>query len=93
VTVKHASVSVATTATDLTSNIRDDSGFTGVTRTVVVQNKGAGSIFLGGPGVTTTSFGYELPSGSEASFDLTLGDILYGVAASAQSVTILHMGV
>lgn len=91
--VKHASVTVATTATDLTSSIRDDRGFDGVTRTVVVQNKSAGSIFIGGPGVTTSSYGYELPAGSEASFDLTLGDVLYGVAAQATSVTILHMGV
>jgi hypothetical protein len=93
VAVKHASVTVGTTSTDLTSSIRDDHGFNGVTRTVVVQNKGTGSVFLGGPGVTTSSFGYELPSGSEASFDLTLGDILFGVASSAQSVTVLHMGV
>jgi hypothetical protein len=97
VAVKHAIVTVGVAATDITSGVTDHDDRTGpgVKRTLIVQVPSDGvTVFLGGPDVTSNSFGYELPAGQEAGFDLAEDDVLWAaVAAATQVVNTLHMGV
>jgi hypothetical protein len=58
--VTHQRVSVGTTATQLTS---DADGRDGQTISIQVPASGA-TVYLGGAGVTTASYGYELLEGT-----------------------------
>lgn len=49
---------------------------------VSVQNIGSAPVYLGGSGVTTSSYGYRLDAGSSMSIDLEFGDVLYGIVAT-----------
>jgi len=91
--VNHALVSVGTSAVDLTSGVTDTDQNTQI-RSVVLTNTGTSSVFIGGPTVTTISYGYELKAGYELALDLTLGDAPYGIAAAGGGqLRVLHLGV
>lgn len=87
--VTHQRVSVGTTATKLTL---DNDGKDG--QTVNVQNPvGGADVYLGGEGVTTTSYGYLLLAGGSFSIQLDDDEKLYGVVASStQTVNIIRQG-
>lgn len=88
--VGHERVSVGTTATKLGDAERDRDGFT-----IMVQNpSGGASLYIGGTGVTTTSYGYEVVAGAEVGVELQRDEELYGVVASgSQTVNVLRIGV
>jgi hypothetical protein len=87
--VSHARVSVGTTATKLTSDFDGKDG-----QTINVQNPSGGAdVFLGGEGVTTTSYGFLLGAGISFSVELQDDEKLYAVVASStQTVNILRQG-
>lgn len=83
-----AQVTVTTTATQLSGN--SDRGAPGIS--VAVRNRGTTSIFLGGPGVTTTT-GFELAAGESATCDLAGDDELFGIcAAGTNRADVLRTG-
>jgi hypothetical protein len=86
----HERVSVGTTATLLSSQFAGKDG-----QTVSVQNPSASvTVYIGGAGVTTTSYGYALGTLADMSVDLQNGEELYGVVASSTlTVNILRQGV
>lgn len=88
--VGHERVSVGVTATVVGDAGRDRDGFT-----LIVQNPAGGaSVFLGGPGVTTTDYGYEVVSGGDVGVELLQGEELYAVVASGTvTVNTLRVGV
>lgn len=87
--VTHQRVSVGTTATQLTLDADGKDG-----QTVNVQNPTGGvSVFIGGAGVTTTSYGYLLGAGADFSIELDDDEKLFAVvAASTQTVNIIRQG-
>jgi len=87
--VSHARVSVGTTATQLTSDYDGKDG-----QTINVQNPAGGAdVYLGGAGVTTTSYGFLLGAGISFSVELQDDEKLYAVVASStQTVNILRQG-
>ena len=88
--IAHERVVVAATATKVADAERDRDGFT-----VMVQNPAGGSsVFIGGPGVTTTSYGYEVVAGAEIGVELTKDEELYAVVDSGTvTVNVLRIGV
>lgn len=87
--VTHNIVSIGTTATTISSAVSDRDG-----HSVLIQNPSESvTVFIGGTGVTTTSFGVALAGGADISIDLQQGEILFGiVAASTQNVNVLRAG-
>lgn len=87
--VTHQRVSVGTTATQLTL---DNDGKDG--QTVNVQNPSGGAdVYIGGAGVTTTSYGYLLKADTSFSIELDDDEKLFGVVASStQTVNIIRQG-
>ena len=88
--LSHERVSVTTAATQLSSNYAGKDG-----QTVSVQNPSTSvTVYLGGAGVSTASYGYALGTSSDMSIDLQDGEILYGVVASSTlTVNVLRQGV
>lgn len=88
--IDHERVSVGTTATLVGDAGRDRDGFT-----VMIQNPAGGaSVFLGGPGVTTTDYGYEVVAGGDVGVELLKGETLYAVVATGTiTVNVLKVGV
>ena len=86
----HGIVAVGTTATLLSALEAGRDG-----QTVLVQNpSGGANVFLGGAGVTTTSYGYLITAGSAFAIDLQNGESLFGVVASStQNVSVIRQGV
>lgn len=87
--VRHERVTVGTTATQLSGNNVGRSG-----QTVLVQVPAGGAdVYIGGTGVTTTSFGYLVSAGSAFAIDLQFDEKIFGVvAASTQVVNVLRQG-
>ena len=87
--VSHQRVSVGTTATQLTSDYDGKDG-----QTISVQNPAGGAdVFLGGAGVTTTSYGFLLGAGISFSVELQDDEKLYAVVTTGtQTVNILRQG-
>lgn len=87
--VSHNRVSVTTTATKLTNDFDGRNG-----QTINVQNPGDGvTVYLGGEGVTSTSYGYSLSGGTSFSIELGYKEKLYAVVASGtQTVNIIRQG-
>ena len=87
--VSHSRVSVGTTATKLTSDYDGKDG-----QTISVQNPAGGvDVFLGGAGVTTTSYGFLLGAGISFSVELQDDEKLYAVVTTGtQTVNILRQG-
>lgn len=87
--VSHQRVTVGTTATQLTS---DADGRDGQTISIQVPSGGA-TVFLGGAGVTTASYGFELLAGISFSVELQQGEKVFGVVASStQTVNVFRQG-
>lgn len=87
--VTHNIVTVGTTATVISSAANDRDG-----HSVLIQNPSASTtVFIGGAGVTTASFGVALAGGSDMSIDLLQGEVVFGiVASSTQVVNVLRAG-
>ena len=90
--INHALVSVGSTATLLTV-AASGGGKDG--STILIQNPTGGQVvYLGGAGVTTSSYGFILAVGSNISIELNQDEAVYGVVASStQSVAVLRQGV
>ncbi len=88
--ISHGIVSVGTTATLISAQSAGRDG-----QTVLVQNPSGGTtVFLGGAGVTSASYGYQLVGGSAFAIDLQVGESLFAVVASStQSVSVIRQGV
>ena len=87
--ISHQRVSVTTSATKLTA---DADGRDGQTISIQVPTGGA-TVFLGGAGVTTASYGYELIEGTSFSVELQQGEQVFGVVASStQTVNVFRQG-
>ena len=86
----HAQVSVGTTATLLSATGAGRDG-----QTVLVQNPTTGqSVYIGGTGVTTASYGFLLLAGTAFAIELQDGEGIYGVVASStQAVGVIRQGV
>ena len=87
--VSHNRVTVTTEATKLTSDFDGRDG-----QTINVQNPSGGAdVFLGGEGVTTTSYGYLLKADTSFSIELQDDEKLYAVVASStQVVNVIRQG-
>ena len=90
--INHAIVSVGSTATLLTV-AASGGGKDG--STILIQNPSGGqAVYIGGAGVTTSSYGYILAVNSNISIELNQDEAVYGVVASStQSVAVLRQGV
>lgn len=88
--VAHERVSVGTTATKLSSDFSGNDG-----QTINVQNPYGGvDVYIGGAGVTTTSYGFLLKAETSMSIDLLEHENLYAVVASGtQTVNVIRQGV
>jgi len=86
----HAQVSVGSTATLLSATGAGRDG-----QTVLVQNPTNGqSVYIGGTGVTTASYGFLLLAGTAFAIELQDGEGIYGVVASStQTVGVIRQGV
>lgn len=84
-------MSVTTAATALNASL--DGGKDG--STISVQNPtGGNTVYLGGAGVTSASYGVLLAAGVTFSIELNQGETLFGiVASSTQNVAVLRQGV
>lgn len=79
--VSHSIVAVNTTAVAiLAAKARGQR--TGNRRNVIIQNKGANIVFLGGAGVTAAAHGHELATNGVLQLSIAEGDALYGVAST-----------
>ena len=87
--ITHERVSIGTTATQISSNYAGKDG-----QTVSVQVPAAGAtVYIGGEGVTTTSYGFALTGGTDMAVEMQDGEKLYGVVASStQTVNVLRQG-
>ena len=87
--VTHNIVSVGATATIISDASNDREG-----HSVLVQNPSASvTVYIGGAGVTTASYGVALAAAGDISIDLSQGEVLYGVVASStQNVNVLRAG-
>ena len=90
--INHAIVSVGSTATLLTV-AASGGGKDG--STILIQNPTGGqAVYIGGAGVTTSSYGFILAVNSDMSIELNQDEAVYGVVASStQSVAVLRQGV
>jgi hypothetical protein len=78
--LKSSAVSVGTTATRL--DTADDTGDHAAGESLVFYNNGAQMIYIGGPDVSTSNGGPVAASSWSPAFDLSTGDVLYGIVAS-----------
>lgn len=87
--VTHNIVTVGTTATVISTATNDRDG-----HSVLIQNPAASTIvYIGGLGVTTSSYGVALAGGAYMSIDLLQGETIYGVVVSStQAVNVLRAG-
>ena len=87
--ISHERVSVGTVSTQVSSNFAGKDG-----QTVSVQNPAGGAtVYLGGEGVTTTAYGFELVAETTFSVEMQDGEKLYGVVASStQTVNVIRQG-
>jgi len=57
--------------------------------TIHIQNFGAHDVFIGGEGLTSSSYGRHLNTGESISFEnLTTADEIYALAEAGQSTTV-----
>ncbi|MEU7570321.1 hypothetical protein [Micromonospora sp. NPDC049240] len=97
--VAHSTKTVGTTATSLLAGVNDANRqpYTSkneTARSVVLTNAGSETVLLGGPGVTSSSYGYALDPAASMTLDLTSTDLIYAVvAANTSTVRMLHLGV
>lgn len=92
--VKHQTVTVGATPTDLTAEV-DNGYYMNNTRHLRVQNtSGTETVYLGGPGVTSTDYGLALAAGAVYEVNLLADEKLYATCAALGSapVRLLHTG-
>jgi len=86
--VRHAQAAITTTAAIIaatdTFELRDGGG-----RYVTVQNTGSVTVYLGGSGVTTSTYGYKLVADGILQLFLTDDDSLYCIAGSSTTISVL----
>ena len=83
---QHVLQSVGTTAVRLTPN-GSHSGMD-----ITLQNVNAsGYIYIGGEGVTTTSYGFRILPNHSISFELSGEDALYAIAESTLNLAIIKI--
>jgi hypothetical protein len=89
--ISHGIVSVTTAATALNASL--DGGKDG--STISIQNPtGGATVYIGGAGVTTASYGFLLTAGTTFTVELNQGETLFGiVASSTQNVAVFRQGV
>lgn len=87
----HDTVTVGTSAT-LVSVDEVTRSFDAKAQAVLVQ-AGDADVFVGGPGVTTTDYGYKIAAAGALSLDLGPSDRLFAVAAAPTDVHVLYLGV
>lgn len=88
--IAHARISVGTTATLLEqARAGDPTG-----ELVLVQNPDAAkTVYVGGPGVTTSAYGHALGPAAVLSLPLDSGEAVYGVVATGTAtVNVLIQG-
>lgn len=86
--ISHERVSIGTTATLISALAVGRDG-----QTVAIQNPTGSTVYLGGPGVTTSSYGYELGAGITFSIEMRHNEQLYGVVATGtQTVNVIRQG-
>lgn len=86
--VRHKTVSVGTTATALAIVSDDPDGLI----TLLISNDSDVSVYIGGPGVTSSDYGLELPSGGSVDRVITPEEPLYAaVAADTEDVHLLSI--
>jgi hypothetical protein len=86
--ISHERVSIGTTATVVSASSVGRDG-----QTVAIQNPSGATVYLGGAGVTTTSYGFELGAGITFSIEMRHNEQLYGVVASGtQTVNVIRQG-
>lgn len=61
-------------------------------RSVIITNRGGGTVDLGPPGVTSGS-GYGLMVGESVSMELDTGERIYAISSAAATVHVLEQGV
>jgi hypothetical protein len=89
--VSTASVTVATTATQLSG--ADSGGSTSGQSVAVYVPTGGATVYVGSSAVTT-AIGFPVAAGEKMAFSLEPGESLYGiVAASTQAVNVFRSGV
>lgn len=77
----NAQTSVGTTAVQLSTGDGDG-------QSIAVKNGGAGSIYVGGAGVTSAT-GFEIATGVTFTADLAPGEDLYGISASGTNAVFI----
>lgn len=87
----HDTITVGTSATQVSIDETVRS-FDAKAQSVLVQATDA-AVFLGGPGVTTTDYGYKVDAAGAVALDLGPSDRLYAVAAAETPVHVLYLGV
>jgi hypothetical protein len=87
--VTHNRVTIGTTATVISTAASDRDG-----HSVLIQNpEGGATVYIGGAGVTTSSYGCALGEKADISMDLLQNEIVYGIVASGtQVVNVLRAG-
>ncbi|CAB4156669.1 hypothetical protein UFOVP655_96 [uncultured Caudovirales phage] len=86
--ISHERVSIGTTATLISAMSVGRDG-----QTVAIQNPTGSTVYLGGAGVTTSSYGYELGAGITFSIEMSHNEQLYGVVATGtQTVNVIRQG-
>jgi hypothetical protein len=58
---------------------------------VTIQNNGSLNVFIGGEGVSDTSYGFKLAPGAAISFELDGQDAIFGYAADGTTVSVLSI--
>jgi hypothetical protein len=88
--VRHYSASVTSTASAIgstdTYEVRERDGGG---RSLTVQNNGATVVYLGGAGVTTSVYGFKLGADAVLQLFLTEDDVLYAIAASSTTISVM----
>lgn len=95
-TIKHSTETVTVAGVCLTASIPDSlygrTNRNAKTRTLVL--KAVGDLYLGGQGVTSTSYGVKLAAGEVFAAELKPDDELYAaVATGTLSQPVIHLGV
>jgi hypothetical protein len=86
--ISHERVTIGNTATQVSSNFGGKDG-----QTVAVQNPSGGStVYLGGVGVTTGEYGFELLADTTFTIEMQDGEKLFGVTTTNQTVNVIRQG-
>jgi len=87
--ITHARIAIGITPTQISSSFGGRDG-----QAVLVQNPSNGAtVYLGGEGVTTTAYGFQLDAGSNFTIEMQNGEKLFGVVASStQTVNVIRQG-